>query len=966
MSKHKKIYIAILVLTMILLIPFGYNVFAETPEEAIANYKDTCDSEVLINKYKVSIEKVLGTENQYRLYVNGDDAGDAEFRVTGVEVGTLVGNIADLATFKKGQDLYLNINTGTIDNESGIKLEVSLANTKDGCLGVDDEIYAADVPDKKYSTFHVTLVKKGMEPSRNNIYENGSHTIANPHIGDGKICTNFINGVYETSQFNNQVVIKKETFDAYNYSVVSAEGKEFYKELIPYCFNSNIMDGAQYEDVELIELISDAMSIWKNYSTPSSSGTGTFLQEFNAIKNAAISAGTYVGTLTSPAASGTSLSYTNKCALDQTDYVSKNYYSAQVVSSQTAQYTYNYAPGAEKSETKTVCNRVCEESVKVEYGPPVASKAGLCFEYTVKVTSYVKCQADIIADSGPNIFDGSYCTPGGTCESTEGYERNHTRAGPTEEFEQCVRNCDGGKYTQSCSVKCYKEVYGNSSNLKLSYENLLNAKAEQLAYTTEQCLQENPDGCYIREGNTVKWKEINQVKSYDVNMLARYYSETNKWSERDSLVTSHAYIVDTDGFMRAVYASGNECDDICYWHYNDCGLTEYLNPGSGVADNARNIEAYNSAVNACKASASCSQKTATYTIAVKYKTKDDSGNVTVNKVYYPYTSSSQLKTNPTEGANEYNSIAKDTFTNGVGYTSNTSSIINYDGCYKTTDNKNWYLTEWGFPGTYINNKTGDISFTEPSDMSGWYLESKKFCLPLNVETVNPTWWEWKIMGDQCVTPDEDDIEYNIEAITNNFGFFGWNFEIDCFYATYKECVPAENSCCAPPTTSSCSTPPCDDDKCEDCAEAENYVLRTVDLSNLFPNSGYDVAEAQRRTIGFNWTSKATLLSLKTGSVNSVNPEELVEQIQNNADTIYSEEPDYEFYLTPSDLTTLRSYNKNNSYTAWDGVTSKATLSDGSEIIIYESNIFRHVGSNPNIISDEAVLKVSQNLGVFNE
>lgn len=957
MLKFKKKYIFIITLAIILLIPFSYNVLAETEQDNSSNSTSKCVVETLVDQYKVSIDHVSGTGNQFRIYVNGSNVGDAEFRVTEVKVGTLLGNISDLGTIKKGQDLYLNIDYGKINSENAVQVEVALINSRDGCTGID-EIDNITEPGE-YSTFYVTIDYTEMTGRTDSIYS-GTNIISNPHIGTGQICTNFINGVYNTEQFNTNVVIKRETFDAYNYSVVTAEGKNFYQEMIPYCFNSTIQENSVYEDDKLVEIISDTMSIWKSYSTPVSSGTGSFLQEFNSIKNAAIAAGTYVGTTTSPAAKGTELSYTNKCEYTQTDYVTKNYYSAQIVDSQSVQYTYNYAPGAEKTETKTVCNRVCEESVKVEYGPPVASKAGLCFEYTVKVTSYVKCNADIIADSGPNIFDGNYCTPGGTCKSTSGYERKYTRAGPNEDFEDCVKSCDGGKYTQSCSVKCYKQVYGTSSNLKLNYENIVNASTSRIAYTytEEQCLQENPDGCYIRKNGSIYWIESGEYNAYNADLLARYYTNSTVWQERKGLI-GNGYKVDTNGFMRAVYSDGSECDDTCEWNYNDCSENSYLNPDSGTADNARNIEAYNSAVNACRASATCSQKTATYTIAVKYDTKDDSGNITVNKVYYPYTSSSQLKTNPSEGSNEYNLIDKDTFTNGVGYTSDSSSIIDYDGCYKTTDNKNWYLTEWGFPGTYINNKTGDISFAEPDDLSGWYQEKKKFCLPLNAETVNPTWWEWKVMGDDCV--DTADIEtelagtagtsngYNIEAIANDFGYFGWDFEIDCFYATYKECVPADNACCAPPNG---------DPVCEDCAEAENYVLRTIDLSNLFPNSGYDVADENKRNIGFNWTSKATLLSLKVGNTNSVNPEELITQIQNKGESVYSEDPDYEFYLTPSDLSKLRNYNKNNSYTAWNGTSSTVT-----GINIYESNIFRGTGK---LLSEESILNVSEDLGVFNE
>ena len=109
MLKHNKRKILVFsLLAMFLLIPFGYDVFAETPEEKITKHKDTCVPELLINKYKLSIETVEGTVNQYRIYVNGEDAGDAQFRVTKVEAGTLLTDVST-AVIKKGQDLYLNM-----------------------------------------------------------------------------------------------------------------------------------------------------------------------------------------------------------------------------------------------------------------------------------------------------------------------------------------------------------------------------------------------------------------------------------------------------------------------------------------------------------------------------------------------------------------------------------------------------------------------------------------------------------------------------------------------------------------------------------------------------------------------------------------------------------------------------------------------------------------------------------------
>ena len=59
------------------------------------------------------------------------------------------------------------------------------------------------------------------------------------------------------------------------------------------------------------------------------------------------------------------------------------------------------------------CQVNCTEVVTIEYGPPVATTAGLCFEYDVKVTSRVNC--DIITPPKPPNKITTYCTPSPQC-----------------------------------------------------------------------------------------------------------------------------------------------------------------------------------------------------------------------------------------------------------------------------------------------------------------------------------------------------------------------------------------------------------------------------------------------------------------------------------------------------------------------------------------------------------------------
>ena len=153
------------------------------------------------------------------------------------------------------------------------------------------------------------------------------------------------------------------------------------------------------------------------------------------------------------------------------------------------QYFYNYNPLESTPGEKISCKRTCEEGVVVEYGPPIASKAGLCFEYKIRVTSAVRCYSDLSSIKPPEKST-TVCTPGPTCTgvgSNGAY--SVTEGGPSKKYDKCIKSCDGGKYTKSCSKKCYKKVYGSStktynnnnnsvSTLKLSCDSTPDDKIE--------------------------------------------------------------------------------------------------------------------------------------------------------------------------------------------------------------------------------------------------------------------------------------------------------------------------------------------------------------------------------------------------------------------------------------------------------------------------------------------------------
>lgn len=756
---------------------------------------------------------------------------------------------------------------------------------------------------------------------------------------------------------------------------LDVQAQAYYQEGISYCWTAVVPIGTNYTEAELQSKINRAKASWAAFTATSANVTTSFLEEFNRIKTNAskVSGHTFTGTsasATAPSVANLKCNYTylptngsvytnqygdrinaegdlidaaGNVILSDGDttysYLNKDYYYGKnSYETGTVVYTYNYAPGKTKTVTQNnVCKKTCEESVKVEYGPPVASKAGLCFEYQVKVTSYVTCSSSFSADKPENPTN--YCNPGPKCISPSGTVRKRPQAGPTADYETCIKECDGGKYTQSCSVKCYNEVYATSDDneikLALNYQT---AQTERLAkstsstttegsYTLAQCKADNAGayGCYYYDNGVIRWSSNSSYNGCSYTSSAgRWYIDNHYGT---NLCGSPKYIVDGDGFVRRDYG-GALCNDNCYWQ-TDCN-GKYLNPGTMAKDYKANEEAYESARAECAGAASCTTKTATFTIAVKYDTEESA----INKVYFP---ASSTKKNPTENANEYDSITKATL--NINGATNDSIILSKDGCYTDKNVGNKYMTEWSFPGTYIHNKTGEISFKVPSDTSGWYYEDDKFCMPLNAKSVNTKWWEVYKVGNHCYTTAEVEAElagtagtsngYNIEAITNDFGLFQWDFNVKCFYALKNEiCNIKENGCCE----TTCTTPPC-----STTIGTNNYMVRTIDRENIFPNAPVaGIVSDDTREIGFNWTEAASILELKN-SAYKVNPVKLIEDIETNASQLYNDDSrylDYQFYLTPSTLRTIRSYNNRYTYGEWNG---KVVTKNG--VNVYLSNFW---------------------------
>ena len=825
------------------------------------------------------------------------------------------------------------------DSSASVVVHFILAETDELCLSYNDA--TTDETGKKVGTYDFNmnfelndLTSTSLEVNNENY--NGMCRV----IRDG---TNF-------SDYSSYLKgITSADIEKYN-ATTNSKALDHYRTILPFCFPDTSTGGIPsvtftYDDETLGGMIVAAVSSFKiinsSGSTTSRPDGDAFMEAFQDAKDAAFGSG---HNYTIPEGATLEqiksiLSADNKLTCDwklqpQKDeagniidyYVNKDYYYAIQTEEEELTYEHQYTGGTQYTDGGA-CKRTCEESVVVEYGPPVASKAGLCFEYKVKVTSRVVCNTDVKGLIAPPIT--SVCTPVPICNDIAGFEN---QGGPTEEYDACIQECDGGKYSQSCSNKCYDEVYGDDSKkesnpLALNYED---AVVSPVAIDFPGYA-----GKYKWNGNVIYWENSGTSETY-----GRWYSYGSRDQRTRSDHSSGAYHAADNGFKREVYGN-DDCDDPCEW--TSCSKDTYLNEEEASKSYSHNLQIYNNALSSCQAAASCTTKTAYFEISVDYLHANESGNIVKENIKFPASTQASLPS----GDNQTTSSPQGTNI----FLSDGEDYKGYDGCYVSSDAKDWYQAEWSFPGTWINNKTGEISYEDKMDDKLWHLQEDKFCIPLDAQSVNTKWWEWSEVGRECYTEAEIEEEikdnYNIHAKTTNFGYFGWDFTFECFYALRNEvCDTSIDGCCDGPD------PEPDPPGPGTTIPTRDYAFRIIDTSDMFPETSTSTEEDSvgegysktGRTPGYNWNLNGEVIGALTAknSNYAINPTALIADIQQRQSSIYdgTKYLDYRFVLDTEDLAEIRSYNnqryngsRDMQYTDYLGNT---TIKNG--VTVYESEL----------------------------
>lgn len=967
MKKHRRIIVGVLFLALVFVAFVGFRSVFKTSEVAEVSKNETiapttdgkqCDDPDEMSSYYGAGVEYNSSGTQATISVN-----NGTFKATSVSavnddgnsvsVGSLItSNPLSMGNLSENNPMKISIASGA---DGTVTIHFVVAESDEKCLAYDSA--SADDSGQKVGTYEmdVELQLNPIKPERGQVDNTNYNGICSVfRTGEGY--SNY------KSVFDGAGVSKSD-IEQYNYAVANADQKTTYDSIMSYCVTPGQVS-FNYTEEQTASLIAAAIRIAKTQKVvgdgSSTPGVGEdFMAAFNDAKQKAIAAGNdYSDKVDDGSLPDEVIGLKCDWKLKKTEsdyYVNKDYYYAKEEEVENVTYDYHYTSGEVGHSDGGNCTRTCEESVIVEYGPPVASKAGLCFEYKVRVTSRVVCNSGLkLQPPTPPAI----CTPTPFCNRIPG--KTH-QGGPNEDFATCIQECDGGQYSEACSSKCYEEVYEDEASydpLTIHDENIVTVKPVSAfpGYS----------GRYEWSGNSIVWKGNGTT-------YGRWYQENEAWRTENEHDYSgyvgnggrHKYLPDSNGFKRQNFYN-SLCQDPCYW--SGCSKQSYLNDEDAAQDTINNLEKYNQAIATCTAAASCTTKTAHFTISVNYT---DGKGVSQTKAFPLESSGVSDATLPSHGEGTVPSPGGTEIFIPELTINPEQNQDGYAGCYDDASAKNWYQAAWSFPGTWINNKTGAIVYKKPSNENAWKYKEDKFCIPLDAQSVNTKWWEWSELDNKsCYSESQIESEVNnnqnIKATTTDFGYFGWNFNISCFYALRnEECVPDESGCCSTPV---CEDPPCDDD--ETTVSTRDYAFRIVNLSNLFPESDKTTSEnaskisSAGRQPGYNWSMQMTdddasiLTSLQQKNPDyKINPLSLIDTIQNRGNSIYTDKyKDYEITLDTNTLKEVREFNSGkSSYTDYGGSTG---IYHG--VTSYRSDLLDDLGGNV-----KTIMSRNQMLGVNN-
>lgn len=231
-------------------------------------------------------------------------------------------------------------------------------------------------------------------------------------------------------------------------------------------------------------------------------------------------------------------------------------------------FDYNDHMTSKTPKTKKVCDYTCREQLAIAFDAPQAVTPGNCFTYKVEIKSTTTCVANPDWDSIPDFrtYSGNdnSCQNSPVCgNGTPTIDSPSISAGPNEDFDSCVVDCDGGKYTNKCINKCFNKVYGKSDE-----------KSTKVAQTTDLTLADTKN---LVNNNSAESTNVVKVKSSDKKSNFSHAEICSSNSLYRAVSTAYGVTASknppTEAYIRAVYnyvnshvqGSSTATDQSCYW-----------------------------------------------------------------------------------------------------------------------------------------------------------------------------------------------------------------------------------------------------------------------------------------------------------------------------------------------------------------------------------------------------------------
>lgn len=452
-----------------------------------------------------------------------------------------------------------------------------------------------------------------------------------------------------------------------------------------------------------------------------------------------------------------------------------------------------------------------------------------------------------------------------TCETLCAYVEDSvavpdTKAGPNEEFDSCVKTCDGGKYSQSCINSCYNQVY--KSNRKLDDNTKVLEK-------------------YSLSFNNDKVKKMVTIVATITSSAGGTYYETTKNGNVRYMVDVPTPHCGTVGVIFSKYCDTNSGICVVYEIQSPAGCSD-----TPILEYNTEISSVETEFQYVAAEVTSELNTGDYTIRIADSYLNNNGKAYVyeiNSWENPEILSITEDSSSCDSYSTWNIGDQGDQVGGCRIASKTKEVtISLPTSYLSKiDGTAAYNTGTGIKSFDTVNYSSDRLAPLEFNAKNYYSGGKRYYTNVlskdtNVNVSNNGNFGLISYG---AYKSDSNKKASIAVSVTGWGDGEQSAQVDCFYGVYNDTIQRDG-------------------------DGIQFIFRPIELKDVFPND---------RNPRWNWTNDAT-----PGSTNvynllnyKVSPVELTEQIQEKDKKIYSDngEVDYEFTLDPQTIKKIRSYNK---------------------------------------------------------